>query len=156
MVNVTIPQEVIDYLSENITSSIRELEGALNRLIAYANLMKVQVTQPLVEDVLHDLLRMSQRQVTLDDIQMACAQYFDLSMADLKPKRRLRNIARPRQVAMYLAKTMTSHSLPQIGRAIGDRDHTTVMHAVKTIEELCETDSKLEHDIRQVKQALLG
>ena len=156
MVGAHIPNGVIDYLSENITSSIRELEGALNRLIAYANLVKVPVTQDLVEDVLHDLLRNSNRQVTLDDIKMACAKYFDLSMEDLKSKRRSRNIARPRQVAMYLAKTMTSHSLPQIGRAIGGRDHTTVMHAVGTIEKLCETDSKLENDIRQVKQSLLG
>ena len=151
-----VPDEVINYLSQNITSSIRELEGALNRLIAYANLMKVQITQDLVEDVLHDLLRNSNRKVSLDDIQMACSKYFEISMEDLKSKRRSRNIARPRQVAMYLAKTMTSHSLPQIGRAIGDRDHTTVIHAVDTIEKLREMDSKLENDIRQVKQALLG
>ena len=156
LVNVTIPEGVIDYLAQHITSSIRELEGGLNRLIAYANLMGVQITQDLVEDVLHDLLRNSNRQVSLDDIQMACSQYFDVSMADLKSKRRSRNIARPRQVAMYLAKTMTSHSLPQIGRAIGDRDHTTVIHAVDVIEKLCETDSALENDIRQVRQTLLG
>ena len=156
MVNITIDEGIIDYLSQNITSSIRELEGALNRLIAYANLMDLQITQDLVEDVLHDLLRNSNRQVSLDDIQMACSKHFDVSMADLKSKRRSRNIARPRQVAMYLAKTMTSHSLPQIGLAIGGRDHTTVMHGVKTIEELCLTDSELENHIRQVKQALLG
>lgn len=152
----TIPDDVTDYLAEHITSSIRELEASLNRLVAYANLTKGDITLELVEDCLADLLRNSHRKVTLEDIQLACTKHFDISMVDLHSARRNRHIARPRQIAMYLAKTLTSYSLPTIGRAFGGRDHTTVMHAVKTVEGLCEIDTALESDVRIIRQSLQG
>lgn len=155
-VGVVVPDDVLDYLAEHVTSSIRELEASLNRLVAYANIMKVSISLELVEECLQDILRNSQRKVTLEDIQMACSKYFEVSMADLHSARRSRHVARPRQVAMYLAKTMTNCSLPAIGRSFGGRDHTTVMHAVKRIEELCDIDTSMDNDVKKVRQSLIG
>lgn len=155
-VGVHVPTDVVDYLAEHITSSIRELEASLNRLLANASLGGVPVSLTLVEECLQDLLNNNNRKVTIENIQMACCQYFEVSMGDLLSARRSRHIARPRQVAMYLAKTMTSHSLPAIGRVFGGRDHTTVMYAVKRIEELCEIDTTMEQTVRQVRRNLLG
>ncbi len=148
------PEEVLDFLARKITSNVRELEGALNRVIAYAELVGRPVTLDLVREVLADLLRANDRKITVDEIQRAVAEYYNLRLSELLSARRSRNIARPRQVAMYLAKQLTERSLPEIGRRFGGRDHTTVIHAVRKIEELRRQDSALDEDIHRLTRQL--
>ncbi len=150
---VRLPDDVLDFLARKITSNVRELEGALNRVVAYAELVGRPVTLDLVREVLADLLRANDRKITVDEIQRAVAEYYNLRLSELLSARRSRNIARPRQVAMYLAKQLTERSLPEIGRRFGGRDHTTVIHAVRKIEELRRQDSALDEDIcRLIRQ----
>jgi len=153
---VNIPLEVLDFLARKVTSNVRELEGALNRVIAYAQLVGRPVTLELVREVLADLLRANDRKINIDDIQKAVAEHFNLRLSDMLSQRRSRNIARPRQVAMYLAKQLTERSLPEIGRKFSGRDHTTVMHAIKKIEELRCSDSALDEDITRLMRRLQG
>jgi chromosomal replication initiator protein len=150
-----LPRKVMELLAQRITSNVRELEGALNRIIANVQLVGRDITIETAQEELHDLLRSRERRVTIEEIQRRVAEHFNIRFAEMTSDRRARIVARPRQVAMYLAKQLTSCSLPQIGLKFG-RDHTTVMHAVKRIEELKETDSALEEDLELLRRTLQG
>jgi chromosomal replication initiator protein len=151
-----VPVRVLEFLAHRITSNVRELEGALNRVTAYASLTGRPVTMEMTQEVLTDLLRANDRRVSIEDIQRHVADYFNLRLSDMLSARRSRAVARPRQIAMYLAKQLTTRSLPEIGRKFGGRDHTTVMHAVKRINELRQIDSSLEDDIQHLARMLEG
>ena len=151
-----IPQKVLEFLAHKISSNVRELEGALNRIVAHAELVGRAITLESTQDVLHDLLRASNRRVTIEEIQKKVAEHFNIRLSDMSSARRARAVARPRQVAMYLAKQLTQRSLPEIGRKFGDRDHTTVMHAVKKVEELCGTDNAFAEDVELLRRMLEG
>jgi len=150
----TIPPKVLEFLAHKITSNVRELEGALTRITAHASLVGRAITLESAQDVLHDLLRANDRRVTIDEIQKRVAEHFNIRLADMHSARRARAVARPRQVAMYLCKQLTPRSLPEIGRKFGGRDHTTVMHAVRKIEELLAADRALGEDIDLLKRML--
>ncbi len=152
--SVHIPQNILEFLAHRITSNVRELEGALNRIVAHQTLVGRPATLETVQEVLRDLLRANDRRVTIDDIQKKVAEHFNIRMADMHSSRRARAVARPRQVAMYLSKQLTSRSLPEIGRKFGGRDHTTVMHAVKRIEELKARDTVFGDDVEMLKRIL--
>ena len=152
--NSPIPKNVIEFLAHKITSNIRELEGALKRLVAHSQLVGRPVSLESAQDVLHDLLRANNRKVTIEEIQKKVAEYFSIRLSDMSSPRRARAVARPRQIAMYLSKQLTSKSLPEIGRTFGGRDHTTVMHAVNRIDELSIEDSLLSDDIELLKRTL--
>ncbi|NDF13019.1 MAG: chromosomal replication initiator protein DnaA [Proteobacteria bacterium] len=145
--DVKVPAEVLEFLAQKITSNVRELEGALNKVVAHGKLLGREITLEYTQVTLSDLLRTSQRMVTVEDIKKAVADHCNVRLADMHSERRARYIARPRQMAMYLSKKLTPHSLPEIGRKFGGRDHTTVMHAVRKIEELMVQDKELENDI---------
>jgi chromosomal replication initiator protein len=151
-----IPTKVMEFLAHKITSNVRELEGALNRIAAHVQLVGRDITLESVQEVLHDLLRSNERRVTIDDIQRKVAEHFNIKLGEMTSDRRARAVARPRQVAMYLAKLLTTRSLPQIGRKFGGRDHTTVMHAVRKIEELMRTDPSLAEDVELLRRMLQG
>ena len=153
---LTVPDDVVEFLARKITSNVRELEGALNRTIAYARLTAKPVTIDFTRATLADLLRAHEKKVTIDDIQRRVADYYHLKLTDLLSARRAREVARPRQVAMYLAKRLTPRSLPEIGRRFGNRDHTTVMHAVKRIDELRAADRELDADVARLSRMLDG
>jgi chromosomal replication initiator protein len=150
-----LPQKIMEFLAHKITSNVRELEGALNRLGAHAQLVRRELTLESAHEVLQDLLRASDRRVTIDEIQRKVAEHFNIKFAEMTSSRRARVVARPRQVAMYLAKQLTQRSLPEIGRKFGGRDHTTVMHAVRQIEKLAQIDRALAEDV-DVLQRMLG
>lgn len=145
--HVGIPGKVLEFLAHKIVSNVRELEGALNRVVAYADLVGRQVSLEMTQDTLTDILRANDRRITIDEIQRRVAEYYNLRLGDLLSARRARVVARPRQVAMYLAKQLTTRSLPEIGRKFGGRDHTTVMHAIRKIEELKATDITIREDV---------
>lgn len=151
---VEVPDKVLDFLARKITSNIREVEGAFNRITAYATLVGRPVTVETTKEVLSDLLRASNRKISIDDIQKQVADHFNIRVADMFSARRARQIARPRQIAMFLAKNLTSLSYPEIGRRFGNRDHTTIMHAVRKIEELMEADASLADDVSLLKSIL--
>ena len=144
---VNISQSVLEFLAHKITSNVRELEGALNRISAYSSLVGKEITLDMTQEVLRDLLRSSQRKVNIEQIQKKVSEHFNVKMSDMSSARRSRTIARPRQIAMYLSKNLTSRSLPEIGRRFGNRDHTTVIHAVKKVEELRNTDVSFDEDV---------
>lgn len=155
MPGAVVPGVVLDLLAARISSSVRELEGALNRLVAYAQLNNAEaVTIEFAESVLGEALRGGQRRVTIDEIQKAVSSHFDVKQLDLVSQRRAVAIARPRQIAMYLAKRLTTRSLPEIGRKFGNRDHSTVIHAVRRIEELRGTDSEIDGAVRSLMRQL--
>lgn len=154
--HITISEEVILFLAQRIASNIRELEGALNRVVAYSLLTARPIDMDFVQEALADVLQASQRRVTIDEIQRRVCQHFDIRQNDMVSARRARAIARPRQIAMYLAKRMTPRSLPEIGRKFGGRDHTTVIHAVRQIEKLRASDAEMDNDIRTLIRALEG
>lgn len=156
MKGVQVPPKVLEFLAHKITSNVRELEGALNRVVAHATLVNHPITLDSTQEVLSDLLRANDRRITIDDIQKRVAAHFNIKLSDMGSARRSRSIARPRQVAMYLAKKLTSRSLPEIGRRFGGKDHTTVMHAVKRIEELSAQDEALAEDIEILLRMLRG
>jgi len=149
-----IPQKVMEFLAHKIQSNVRELEGALNRIVAHATLVGRDITLESTQEVLHDLLRANDRRVTIEEIQKRVAEHYTIRIADMSSARRARAVARPRQVAMYLAKVLTSRSLPEIGRKFGGRDHTTVMHAVRKIEELKAADPALAEDVELLRRML--
>ena len=151
---VAVPAKVTEYLAHRITSNVRELEGALNRLIAHANLFNRTITMETAQEVLHDILKAHDRRVTIEEIQRRVAEHWKIRLADMASPRRARTVARPRQVAMYLAKQLTSRSLPEIGRKFGDRDHTTVMHAVKRVTELMTRDAAFADDVELLRRML--
>ena len=151
-----IPSKVMEFLAHKITSNVRELEGGLNRVVAHAQLIGREISIEATQDVLHDLLRANDRRVTIEEIQKQVANHFNIRLSDMHSARRARSVARPRQVAMYLAKQLTARSLPEIGRKFGGRDHTTVMHAVKKVDELKGLDSGFAEDIELLRRMLEG
>ncbi len=151
-----VPPKVLEFLAHKVTSNVRELEGGLNRVVAHAQLVGRDITLESTQDVLHDLLRANDRRVTIEEIQKRVAQHFNIRISDMHSARRARSVARPRQVAMYLAKQLTSRSLPEIGRKFGGRDHTTVMHAVKKVDELRDRDSSFAEDVELLRRMLEG
>ncbi len=151
-----LPPKVLEFLAHKITSNVRELEGGLNRVVAHAQLIGRDITLESTQEVLHDLLRANDRRVTIEEIQKRVAQHFNIRISDMHSARRARSVARPRQVAMYLAKQLTSRSLPEIGRKFGGRDHTTVMHAVKKVDELRDRDSGFAEDVELLRRMLEG
>ena len=153
---IEIPPRVIEFLSHRITSNVRELEGALNRVVAHATLVGRDITVEACQEVLHDVLRANDRRVTIEEIQKRVAEHFNIRLTDMYSARRARAVARPRQVAMYLSKQLTARSLPEIGRKFGGRDHTTVMHAVKKVEELRQTDACFAEDVDLLRRLLEG
>jgi chromosomal replication initiator protein len=151
---VAVPTKVMEFLAHKITTNVRELEGALNRLVAHANLFGRTVTFETTQEVLHDILKAQDRRVTIEEIQKKVAEYFKIRLTDMSSARRARAVARPRQVAMYLAKQITQRSLPEIGRKFGNRDHTTVMHACSRVSELMGRDAALAEDVELLRQML--
>ena len=151
-----VPDSVLEFLALKVTSNIRELEGALNRIVAHADVSSQVITLESTQEVLQDLLRAHDRRITIDEIQRKVAEHYNLRMTDMHSARRARAVARPRQVAMYLAKQLTSRSLPEIGRKFGGRDHTTVMHAVRKIDELMADDAQIAQDVDVIRRALTG
>jgi chromosomal replication initiator protein len=153
---VEMPAKVLEFLAHKITSNVRELEGALNRIVAYASLVGRPITLESAQEVLHDLLRANDRRVTIEEIQKRVAEHFNIKLAEMSSARRSRAVARPRQVAMYLAKQLTARSLPEIGRKFGGRDHTTVMHAVRKVDELRNSDATFAEDVELLRRMLEG
>ncbi|SDZ06600.1 chromosomal replication initiator protein DnaA [Jannaschia faecimaris] len=147
---------VLEFLASRITASIRVLEGAVMRLFAYADLVKQNVTMAQAQDVLGDLLRASDRKLTIDEIMKVTCEHYSLRMSDMTSARRSRTVARPRQMAMYLAKKLTPRSYPEIGRKFGGRDHTTVLYAVRKIEELMAADTQIAEDAQLLQRKLEG
>lgn len=143
----TIPQNVIEFLASKITSNVRELEGALNKVIAHATLIGREVTIASTQETLRDLLRSNERIITIEDIQKKVAERYNVKVSDMSSSRRYRNVARPRQIAMYLSKNLTPRSLADIGKKFGNKDHTTVMHAIKKVEELTKSDVEFREEI---------
>ncbi|WP_276151904.1 MULTISPECIES: chromosomal replication initiator protein DnaA [unclassified Sulfitobacter] len=145
---------VLEFLAHRITSNVRVLEGALTRLFAFASLVGREINLELTQDCLADVLRSSERKITVEEIQRKVSEHYNIRLSDMIGPKRLRSYARPRQVAMYLSKQLTSRSLPEIGRRFGGRDHTTVMHGVRRIEELKQSDSQIAEDLELLGRAL--
>ncbi len=152
--SLKLKQEVMEFLANKITNNVREMEGALNRLAVHASIQESEISVDLVKDVLKDLLRTNSRKITIDEIQKKVVEHYNIKLSDMHSPRRSRSVARPRQVAMYLAKSITTRSLPEIGRKFGGRDHTTVIHAIKTIEEIMVNDPNLAEDIELLTRIL--
>jgi chromosomal replication initiator protein len=152
--NMVLPHDAAFFIAQRIRSNVRELEGALKRVIANAHFMARPIDVELVRESLKDLLALQDRQVSVDNIQKTVAEYYKIKLSDLLSKRRSRSVARPRQVAMSLAKELTNHSLPEIGDGFGGRDHTTVLHACRKIKELRETDSDIREDYKNLLRLL--
>jgi chromosomal replication initiator protein len=153
---VDLPEEVAFFVAKRIRSNVRELEGALRRVVATSNFTGRPITLELVKEALRDLLALQEKLVTVENIQKTVAEYYKIRIADLLSKRRSRSIARPRQVAMALAKELTNHSLPEIGDAFGGRDHTTVLHACRRVKELRETERRIGEDYMNLLRTLAG
>ncbi len=147
---------VLEFLAHRITSNVRVLEGALTRLFAFGSLVGREINMELTQDCLADVLRDSERKISVEEIQRKVSEHYNIRLSDMIGPKRLRSYARPRQVAMYLCKQMTSRSLPEIGRRFGGRDHTTVMHGVRRIEELKVSDGQIAEDIELLRRALEG
>ncbi|MFN0314381.1 MAG: chromosomal replication initiator protein DnaA [Burkholderiales bacterium] len=152
--NIPLPQEVAFFIASHVHSNVRELEGALKRILAFAKFSGRTVDVAVAKEALRDLLAVQSRQVTVDNIQKVVAEYYKLKIADMHSKKRSRNLARPRQVAMTLAKELTQMSLPDIGDAFGGRDHTTVLHACRKVAELRHSDTGIQRDYQNLLQAL--
>lgn len=151
---VVMDPKVLEFLAHRISSNVRVLEGALTRLFAFATLVGREITLDMAQECLADLLRASDRKVTIEEIMRKVAEHYHLRMSDMTSARRARAVARPRQIAMFLAKTLTSKSLPDIGRRFGGRDHTTVMHAIKRVESLMDTDSQIAEDVELLRRMM--
>ena len=149
-----ISPKVKEFLSHRIKSNVRELEGALNRVVVHSSLVGSEISLESCQEILSDLLRANSRRLTIEEIQKRVSEHFNIRIADMCSARRARVVARPRQVAMYLSKQLTSRSLPEIGRKFGGRDHTTVMHAVKKVEELRGVDPSFDEDIDMLRRLL--
>ena len=151
---LSLDEEVLSFLAKTVTSNVRELEGALNKVYTFSNILGKKIDVELTKSVLKDLLKSNDKRITIDEIQKKVSSYYNIRIDDLISSRRIRTFARPRQIAMYLAKSITSRSLPEIGRKFGGRDHTTVMHAVKKIEELKLQDVNFNEDIELLKRLI--
>ena len=152
--NLVMADGVLEFLAHRISTNVRVLEGALTRLFAFASLVGREITMELTQDCLADVLRASDRKVTIEEIQRKVSEHYNIRLSEMIGPKRVRTIARPRQVAMYLAKHMTSRSLPEIGRRFGGRDHTTVMHGVKKVEELKGQDHQIAEDLEILRRSL--
>lgn len=152
--DIRLPGEVAFFIAKRLRSNVRELEGALNRVIANANFTGRAITIDFVREALRDLLALQEKLVTIDNIQKTVAEYYKIKVADLLSKRRSRSVARPRQMAMALAKELTNHSLPEIGDAFGGSDHTTVLHACRKIEQLREESHDIKEDFSNLIRTL--
>jgi chromosomal replication initiator protein len=152
--DLRIADGVLEFLAHRISTNVRVLEGALTRLFAFASLVGREIDMELTQDCLADVLRASERKITVEEIQRKVSEYYNIRMSDIIGPKRLRSYARPRQVAMYLCKQLTSRSLPEIGRRFGGRDHTTVMHGVRRIEELKTIDGQIAEDVEMLRRAL--
>ena len=153
---IEVRQEVVEFLAHRISSNVRVLEGALTRLFAFASLVGREITVELTQDCLSDILRASDRKITVEEIQRKVSEHYNIRLSDMLGPKRLRSFARPRQIAMYLCKKLTSRSLPEIGRRFGGRDHTTVMHGVRRIEDLRNQDSQMSDDLDMLRRSLEG
>ncbi len=151
---MNLPNDAAFFIAQRIRSNVRELEGALKRVIANAHFTGREISVELVREALKDLLALQDRLVSVDNIQRIVAEYYKIKVSDLHSKRRSRSVARPRQVAMYLAKDLTHHSLPEIGEVFGGRDHTTVLHACRKIKELLESDADIREDVKNLLRTL--
>jgi chromosomal replication initiator protein len=149
-----IQDGVLEFLAHRISTNVRVLEGAMTRLFAFASLVGREIDMELTQDCLADILRASERKITVEEIQRQVSDYFNIRLSDIIGPKRVRNYARPRQIAMYLCKQLTSRSLPEIGRRFGGRDHTTVMHGVRRIEELKSTDGQIAEDVERLRRTL--
>lgn len=152
--NVHLPDDAAFFIAQKIRSNVRELEGALKRVIANSHFTGSEITLPFIKESLKDLLALQDRQVSIDNIQRIVAEYYKLKLSDLLSKRRTRSIARPRQIAMALSKELTNHSLPEIGEAFGGRDHTTVLHGCRKVKELQETMADIREDYKNLMRSL--
>jgi chromosomal replication initiator protein len=153
---VEIPEAVAQLIARRMRSNVRDLEGALNTLVARANFLGQKISVDFAQETLRDLLTVHSQAITISNIQKTVADYYQLRLSDLLSMNRSRSLARPRQLAMALSKELTEHSLPEIGKAFGGRDHTTVLHACRTVRELCTTDGKLRADWEKLQHALTG
>jgi chromosomal replication initiator protein len=154
MPEATVGDDVVEFLARTISRNVRELEGGLNKLLAYAQLTGRPVTRVLAEEQLKDILSACRRRITIDEIQRAVCEYYRIDRSEMSSKRRARAVVRPRQVAMYLAKMMTPRSYPEIGRKFGGRDHSTVIHAVRLVDDLRRQDSDMDNDVRTLLRQL--
>ncbi len=154
MPSADVGPDVVEFLARTISRNVRELEGGLNKLLAYAQLTGKPVSKQLAEEQLKDILSACRRRITIDEIQRTVCEYFRIDRSEMSSKRRARAIVRPRQVAMYIAKMMTPRSYPEIGRKFGGRDHSTVIHAVRLVEELRGKDSEMDNDVRALLRQL--
>ncbi len=145
---ISVPKDVLEFLASKITSNVRELEGALNKVVAQSKLIGKEITIENTHEILRDLLRSVDKVITIEDIQKKVSEHFNLKISDLMSVKRLRSMARPRQIAMHLSKTLTNKSLAEIGKKFGGKDHTTVMHAIKTIDSLIASDNEIAEDVR--------
>jgi len=152
--NIILPEEVAFFIGERIRSNIRELEGALRRVIANAHFSDRDITLDFAKDALRDLLSSHDKMISIENIQKTVASYYKIRVSDMHSKRRTRSVTRPRQLAMALCKELTNHSYPEIGDAFGGRDHTTILHACRKIEELKETDQRINEDYRNLLRTL--
>ena len=153
---IEVRQEVVEFLAQRISNNVRVLEGALTRLFAFASLVGREITLELTQDCLSDILRASDRKVTVEEIQRKVSDHYNIRLSDMLGPKRLRSFARPRQIAMYLCKQLTTRSLPEIGRRFGGRDHTTVMHGVRRVEDLRIQDSQISDDLDMLRRSLEG
>ncbi len=151
---MNLPHDVAFFIAQRVRSNVRELEGALKRVIANAHFTGRSISIDLVREALKDLLALQDRLVGIDNIQRVVAEYYKIKVSDLNSKRRTRSVARPRQVAMYLAKDLTSHSLPEIGDTFGGRDHTTVLHACRKVKQLLDSDADIREDVKNLFRTL--
>jgi len=151
---LAVPEDVVEFLARTINRNVRELVGGLHKLIAYAQLTGQEVTLQLAEDQLTDILSANRRRITIDEIQRTVCQFYRIDRAEMSSKRRARAVVRPRQVAMYLAKVLTPRSYPEIGRKFGGRDHSTVIHAVRLIDDLRKRDADMDGDVRSLLRQL--
>jgi len=151
---ITLPEDVAFFIAQRIKSNVRDLEGALQRVMAFSRFTNQPLSIDMAQEALKDLIALHQKLVTLESIQKTVAEYFKVRVSELLAKKRTRSIARPRQIAMALAKELTNHSLPEIGEAFGGRDHTTVLHACRKIAELKETDPRIAEDYRNLLRTL--
>lgn len=154
--NVSVPEEVAFFVAKHLRSNVRELEGALRKILAFSNFHGKDITIEVTREALKDLLTVQNRQISVENIQKTCADFYNIKVADMYSKKRPANIARPRQIAMYLAKELTQKSLPEIGELFGGRDHTTVLHAVRKIADERSKDAQLNHELHVLEQTLKG
>jgi len=151
---VILPKECAIFIAQHIIANVRELEGALNKVLAISRLLNQPIHLELVQMALKDLIAIRVQAVSMDNIRKVVAEFYDISVKDLMGKKRLRHIARPRQVAMSLARELTNNSFTEIGQSFGGRDHTTVMHACEKVQELCVSDLMFDKDYRSLKLML--